>query len=126
THPKMKNLKRFKGLGCPEYKDLGVIFGDTIATGHLQVSENHDFNSTDGEDNTNEVTAESPTPPHLDNIEVMNEHDNASTQSKSQTKSRKRGRNELKGPDLSEAVLVLAEASQARMEARNKQARNLL
>ncbi|KAF5181630.1 hypothetical protein FRX31_028782 [Thalictrum thalictroides] len=31
-----------------------------------------------------------------------------------------RGRNELKGPDLSEAVLVLAEASQARMEARNE------
>ncbi|KAF5184647.1 hypothetical protein FRX31_025765 [Thalictrum thalictroides] len=115
----MKNLKRFKGLGCPGNKNLEVTFGDT-ATGHLQVNENHDFNSTDGEDSPNEVTVETLEPPHLDNLKVMNEHDNVSTQSKSQTQSRKRGRNQPKGPDLSEEVFKLAEASQARMEARRK------
>ncbi|KAF5201863.1 hypothetical protein FRX31_008551 [Thalictrum thalictroides] len=66
AHPKMKYLKRFRGLGCPEYKDLEVIFGDTIATGHLQTTENHDFDSTDRDDSPNDVTAESHAPPNFD------------------------------------------------------------
>ncbi|KAF5205422.1 hypothetical protein FRX31_004992 [Thalictrum thalictroides] len=116
AHPKMKYLKRFRGLGCPEYNDLEVIFGDTIATGHLQTTENHDFDSTDRDDSPNDVTAESPAPPNAENVESLNE--NASNQSKSQTQSRKRGRRELKGSDLSEAVLMLAETSHARLDAR--------
>ncbi|KAF5175988.1 L10-interacting myb domain-containing protein-like [Thalictrum thalictroides] len=52
---KMKYLKRFRGLGCPEYKDLEVIFGDTISTRHLQTTENHDFDSTDRDDSLNDV-----------------------------------------------------------------------
>ncbi|KAF9587521.1 hypothetical protein IFM89_003558 [Coptis chinensis] len=49
---RMGEMKRFICTqGCPEYKILGIIFGDTIATGHLQVSQDHDFNSSsDDED----------------------------------------------------------------------------
>ncbi|XP_026416738.1 uncharacterized protein LOC113312199 [Papaver somniferum] len=62
----VKNFPRtkvFRVSGCPEYRKLQTIFGDTVATGNLRQTQEGGFSSTDGEDEIDMTENGSPTQP---------------------------------------------------------------
>ncbi|KAF6160232.1 hypothetical protein GIB67_019001 [Kingdonia uniflora] len=142
TNPK---AKRFRNHCCPEYENLEVIFGGTIAIGHLQSASSHEINSTDEKDILNEGLAESfpPSPFSTTPMEaspiskapmVGTSTDNATgvdeqgrnvqhqlrTCSRTRTNNGRRRRKDNTASELSELLKMFAEASQAREELRNK------
>ncbi|OVA14675.1 hypothetical protein BVC80_1817g18 [Macleaya cordata] len=127
--------KAFRERGCPEYEKLATIFGDTVAAGNLGASHEHEFNSTDGEDDTNVEMPESipctphPTTPfdddHTENVTAIDEQEeniNGSSRCRSRTPcgSTRRGRRESKGSELKEELKILAETSRAKLELKTK------
>ncbi|KAF5188270.1 Myb/SANT-like DNA-binding domain protein [Thalictrum thalictroides] len=113
--------KRFRTQGCQEYLKLGTIFGDTIATGDIQTGVAGEFNTSDENDDTVPATQ---FPSHGSQNTVTNDERDQEEQrhqfkrSRSTTNTR-RSRNN-KSSDLSEAVKMMAEASQTRNEMKNK------
>ncbi|KAF9618892.1 hypothetical protein IFM89_002887 [Coptis chinensis] len=123
---KNPKAKKFRNEGCPEYEKFALIFGETVAVDeHLQGVSNQDMEditSTDREDISNNIASG---PSHTaqmrrmssDNAPMVGQQDQQRSRSRSPINSRSR---DTGGSGMSEALLRVAEASQARAALTNQ------